>query len=122
MDVSPLPEKEATDFLTYIDSDRHDLIVGLFEEAIVGYGKLEYSTTNSNKKLASVKEVFVMKEARSVGVGESMMNFMIQRSKSLGCTGIDGFALPGDRETKNFFESQGMVARLIKVYSPLESD
>ena len=97
-----MPEKEATEFLTYIDSDRHDLIVGLFEEAIVGYGKLEYSTTNSNKKLASVKEVFVMKEARSVGVGESMMNFMIQRSKSLGCTGIDGFALPGDRETKNF--------------------
>ena len=33
--------------------------------------------------------------------------------------GIDGFALPGDRETKNFFERFGLTARAILVHRSL---
>ena len=47
---------------------------------------------------------------------------MINEAIEHGAVGIDSFALPGDRETKNFFETQGMVARLIHVYRPLESN
>ncbi len=32
---------------------------------------------------------------------------------------IDSVALPGDRETKNFFEAHGMVSRLLRVSRPL---
>jgi hypothetical protein len=35
------------------------------------------------------------------------------------CIGIDSLALPGNRETKNFFESFGLVARAIVVHRPL---
>jgi hypothetical protein len=47
---------------------------------------------------------------------------MIKEAIRHNAVGIDSFALPGDRETKNFFETQGMVARLIHVYRPLESN
>ena len=33
-----------------------------------------------------------------------------------GCFGVDSLALPGDRHTKNFFESFGLVARAIVVH------
>ena len=35
-----------------------------------------------------------------------------------GCFGVDSLALPGDRATKNFFESFGLVARAIVVHKP----
>jgi hypothetical protein len=36
-----------------------------------------------------------------------------------GCFGVDSLALPGDRHTKNFFESFGLVARAIVVHRKL---
>ena len=36
-----------------------------------------------------------------------------------GCFGVDSLALPGDRHTKNFFESFGLVARAIIVHRSL---
>ena len=50
------------------------------------------------------------------------MNFITDTAVKNASCGIDSFALPGDRETKNFFESQGMVARLINVYRSLDSE
>ena len=57
-----------------------------------------------------------------MGVGESLIDSMINEAIEHDAIGIDSFALPGDRETKNFFETQGMVARLIHVYRTLESN
>ena len=39
--------------------------------------------------------------------------------RSQGCIGVDSLALPGNRETKNFFESFGLVARAIVVHRSL---
>jgi hypothetical protein len=36
-----------------------------------------------------------------------------------GCVGIDALALPGNRQTKNFFESFGFTARAIVVHRRL---
>lgn len=121
LDISPNSEDTYDTFSAFLESESHALIVGLFEDAIVGYGHLEFSMTNSNKKMASLKEIFVLKDARSVGVGECMMDFITDIAVKNASSGIDSFALPGDRETKNFFESQGMVARLINVYRSLDS-
>lgn len=57
-----------------------------------------------------------------MGVGESVIHSITNEAIEHNAIGIDSFALPGDRETKNFFETQGMVARLIHVYRPLESN
>ena len=40
-------------------------------------------------------------------------------ASSRGCSRIDALALPGDRDTKNLFERNGLTARLIVASSPL---
>ena len=36
------------------------------------------------------------------------------------CRGIDGFAFPGDRGAKSFFESAGFKARLLVMHRDLD--
>ena len=66
-----------------------------------------------------IEDIYVDPGARAVGVGETLMNHLIDWCRARGCFGVDSLALPGDRETKNFFESFGLVARAIVVHRPL---
>lgn len=65
---------------------------------------------------ASLEALFIEPEAREVGAGEMLAHAAIKWAKGHGATGIDSVALPGDRETKNFFETFGLVARAIVVH------
>jgi hypothetical protein len=47
------------------------------------------------------------------------MDAIVAWAEAAGCVGIDSLALPGNRETKNFFETFGLVARAIVVHRPL---
>ena len=47
------------------------------------------------------------------------MDHILAWARDHGCFGLDSLALPGDRATKNFFESFGLVARAIVVHKPL---
>ena len=58
-------------------------------------------------------------EAREVGLGEELLDAVIAWSRARGCSTLDAVALPGDRHTKNFFETFGMKARLLTVHVPL---
>jgi hypothetical protein len=40
----------------------------------------------------------------------------IDRFRVLGCVGVDSWSLPGERETKNFYEAHGFTARSINVH------
>ncbi|MBH02483.1 MAG: hypothetical protein CL469_07480 [Acidimicrobiaceae bacterium] len=122
LNLDSFSEDSSENFSFWFDSSNHRIFTGLFGDAVVAYGVLEFSKTNDNQKIASIKEIFVLKDARSVGVGESVIHSITNEAIEHNAIGIDSFALPGDRETKNFFETQGMVARLIHVYRPLESN
>lgn len=75
----------------------------------------------SDAAVTTVRELFVVPDARGVGLGEAMMNAAVEWATARGCTGIDGYALPGDRATKNFFETFGLVARGIVVHRRLDA-
>lgn len=45
-----------------------------------------------------------------------MVGFLIDHATVAGAIGVDSLALPGDRGTKNFFESFGLKARAIVVH------
>jgi len=122
LNLNSFSEDSKENFSYWFNSSDHCIFTGLFGDAVVAYGILEFSTTNDTQRIASIKEIFVLEDARSVGVGESVIQSMIKEAIRHNAVGIDSFALPGDRETKNFFETQGMVARLIHVYRPLESN
>ncbi|HUZ44299.1 MAG TPA: GNAT family N-acetyltransferase [Acidimicrobiales bacterium] len=62
---------------------------------------------------------FVEPGARGVGVGEAMLNEVSGWLRERGCTGMDVPVLPGDRDTKQFFEGAAMVARLLIMHRSL---
>lgn len=105
-----------------IDDPGADVAVGTIDGTIVGYGVMRLHVAHEGTKYGRVSDLYTLPGARGVGVGEAVMNHLIDRARARGCAGIESIALPGDRHTKNFFESFGLVARAILVHRSLESD
>jgi ribosomal protein S18 acetylase RimI-like enzyme len=100
---------------------REDTIVlaGTIDDVVVGYGTLELETLGDGHRLALIGDLYVEPEARGVGVGEAIATELVARANAAGCIGIDAFALPGHRATKNFFERAGFTARALVMHKPL---
>ena len=96
------------------------LPLGDIDGTAVGYGLMTLRTVVAGSLHATVEEIFVLPEARSVGVGEAIIETLLADASERGAAAIQSMALPGDRATKNFFESQGMVARSILVHRWLD--
>jgi GNAT superfamily N-acetyltransferase len=98
----------------------HQVAVGTIDGAVVGYGIVRRERLADGGLLGVIDEIYVDPGARAVGVGEALMDHLLAWCTAEGCVGVDSLALPGDRATKNFFESFGLVARAIVVHRPLE--
>ena len=94
-------------------------VVGTIDGAIVGYGVSHLEVLSDGSVLAEVSDLYVDPEARGVGLGEAMMDLLVAHATQAGAIGIDALALPGDRATKNFFETFGLKARAIVVHRSL---
>ena len=86
------------------------VLAGLIDDALIGYAVVSSAAT-----AARIEAIYVEPEARELGVGEELLNQAIAWARDRKCTSLDAVALPGDRHTKNFFETFGMVARAITV-------
>ncbi|HEX4902080.1 MAG TPA: GNAT family N-acetyltransferase [Acidimicrobiales bacterium] len=112
-----------------IDSLRADLedpsahvVAGTIDGAAVGYGVVRVEELPDGSRLGVISDLFTLEGAREVSVGELVMDALIGWATEQGCFGVDSLALPGDRHTKNFFESFGLVARAIVVHRPIGGD
>lgn len=107
----PLPEAATTAI-----ADESWLVqLSLIDDVPLGVLIVERETVRS-QTVAVVRELFVLEAARGVGLGELMMDATMEWARAVGAVGVDGYALPGDRATKNFFETFGLVARGIVVH------
>lgn len=88
--------------------------------ATVGYAGVEIERLADGTSLGIVTDLYTVPEAREVGVGEALISTAISYCEDRGCIGIDSLALPGNRHTKNFFETFGFKTRLLVVHRPLE--
>lgn len=105
---------------TLLTGDPDELVVlGLIDDVPVGYALVHVRDLPSGDRLGVVEELYVDPEARAVSVGEAMMDELVAFCRAAGAVGIDALALPGDRSTKNFFETFGLVARAIIVHRSL---
>lgn len=116
------PDQLVDELSAAIASPTSIVVAGTFDGVIFGFGRMEVVDLNGNSLLARIRELIVTEPAREVGIGEAMMNLLLQQAESRGCFGIDAVALPGDRETKNFFESFGLKARKLIVHRSLTTD
>lgn len=95
------------------------LVTGTFDDVPFGYGLVRKERLRDGGALAVLEDFVVDPEARGVGIGEAIMDLVLAWSIEQGCIGIDAMALPGDRHTKNFFESFGLKARALVVHRDL---
>lgn len=95
------------------------VLVGLVGEVAAGFAVATLQRLTGEYTLADVTEIFVLKEMRGVGVGDALMSALLEWAQEHGADGIDSRAMPGDRNTKNFFEGNGLVARAIVVHRDL---
>lgn len=103
-----------------LNSPLHSCRLGTIDQVVVAAAIGSYMTLASSGKLAQVKMLYVLPDARGVGVGELLIGDLLSWAKQHGCVGLDAAALPGDRLTKNFYESQKMVARSLTLYCDLD--
>ncbi len=92
---------------------------GAIDGAVVGYAVAAPVTGHDGGRIVRLTDIYVLPEARGVGVGECLMEHTLAWASEQGAGGVDSLALPGDRATKNFFESFGLVARAIVVHRAL---
>lgn len=85
----------------------------------VGYLVCDFIEMRNGETIARVNDLWVHPESRGIGAGAELMRTACALAVDQGCVGIDARALPGDRNTKNFFESFGLVARSIEVHKAL---
>jgi GNAT superfamily N-acetyltransferase len=96
--------------------DEGGLWAGTVADAIVGYAVAASEVLRDGTRLGRLEAIFVEQEARGVGVGASLMDEVLRWADDQGCDGVDAWALPGDRHTKNFFEGTGFSARLLVMH------
>jgi ribosomal protein S18 acetylase RimI-like enzyme len=95
------------------------VLAGTIDGCIVGYAVAVTEELRTGHRLGIVTDVYVEQGAREVGVGEALLDQVVAWCEAAGCVGIDALALPGNRQTKNFFESFGFTARAIVVHRRL---
>ena len=93
-------------------------LVATLDDVVVGFATLRENRV-VDARVATVVRVYVTARARRIGVGDALINGARATAKSRGCSRIDALALPGDRDTKNLFERNGLTARLIVASRPL---
>lgn len=101
------------------DSSTNTFVAGV-DETVMGYLVAKLGQAKSGK-IATIEQVFVTKDARNIGIGDALVSATIAWARAESLVALDGFALPGDRETKNLFERSGLVARLITVTTDLKN-
>ncbi len=110
----------AHDLVRKAVSDASELaLVGQLDGVTVGYALARLESLPDGTTLAVIDDLYVLLEGRQVGVGGEIMAMLMQWARDNDCRGIDAAALPGDRHTKNFFESNGLKARAILVHHAL---
>lgn len=96
------------------------LLAGTFEGVVVGVA-MAHVPARASERIAVVDWLYVEPEARGVGVGTELANALLEWSTETGCRSLDVPALPGDRATKQLFESLGFSARRLLLQRRLRS-
>lgn len=97
----------------------HLVVVGTLDDVVLAYGVARLEVLADGGVLGVVDDLYTEPGARALGLGEIVMHALVDWCTERGCFGVDSMALPGDRHTKNFFETFGLVARGIIVHRSL---
>jgi GNAT superfamily N-acetyltransferase len=115
------PEPVEEGLAALVDDPDTLVLVGSFDGVALGFATVRLESLRDGSTLALLEEIYVERGGRGVGVGEALMDAVLAWCEARDCRGIDSLALPGNRETKNFFERFGLTARALVVHRALGS-
>ncbi len=98
------------------------VVAGTLDGVVVGYAVVRVEHLADGSRLGVIDDIFVESEGRGIGLGETMMTDLVSWSVDHGCFGMDAMALPGHRQTKNFFEESGFTARKLIMHHSLAEE
>ena len=111
-----LPEPAEASLKEMLEDAEVRIFVGTIDDYPLGFiatRSEELLPQAAGKRVASVRLVFTDPAARGVGVGEAMIDAVLEHYRARGFHRFDAHVLPGHRAAKNFFESAGFAARSI---------
>ncbi len=111
---------EATGFGRLLEGGAVRLWVGSLDGSSMGFAAARLVVLTNGASLVEIDALYVLPEARGVGLGEALMDEVLLWAAEEGAAAVDAVALPGDRVTKNFFERYGLTARALQVHRRLE--
>jgi ribosomal protein S18 acetylase RimI-like enzyme len=118
-DADGLAEPVASTFETALADAHTAVYVGELEGVPVGFllARSEALLPQAEgERIGSIRLIFTRSEARSVGVGEAMMNRFRSDFHASGHRRFDAHVSPGHRAAKSFFEARGFTARRIVMH------
>ena len=98
------------------------LVVGGIDDVVLGFAAARVLDLRDGTRLGVIEELFVEPDARAVGIGELILDEIVGWCRACRCRGIDASALPGMRDSKNFFEGSGFVARRLVMHRRLDRE
>ncbi len=110
---------DAATFRRALDSDQRRIWTAGLDGASVGFAAARLRSLVDGSLLADIEALYVLPEARGVGLGEALMDEILAWAAASGAMAVESVALPGDRVTKNFFERYGLTARALQVHRRL---
>ena len=93
-------------------------LVGVIDDVVVGF--IAWNVRLERGGVIEVVRVHVDSSARELGFGHALLAGVVDVGRRLGCSWVEGNALPGDRETKNLYERAGITARRITVCGSID--
>ena len=102
-----------------LTDEKARLVVGTIDDVVVGFavaGVEALLPQADGEEIGIVRLIYVSEPARAVGVGEAMLNGIMEWFEVRGLKRFDAIVSPGHRLAKNFFESAGFKARRITMY------
>jgi GNAT superfamily N-acetyltransferase len=116
---TPTPSATAAQMVSaWLDASDTVLLCGCIDDVVVGLAAGRRIGAGASP-LGVVECCYVEPEARQVGIGGALAGALVAWFQQQGCAGVDVPALPGDRSTKQLWESAGFSARLLVLHRPL---
>ena len=117
--LGALPPATEASLAPYVSDGERAALLGTLDDWVAAVALCRIDRGGGGRR--GVLDVcFVEPGAREVGLGHLLLEHALDWFTVSGCEGVDGTALPGDREAKNFFESAGFKARRLVMHKPLD--
>lgn len=107
-------------FTNWLEDPDLKVVMGTLDGVVCGLGMGHIVSLPDGRPLGHLDVCYVEPDARGVGLGRLLLDGVVGWFTDRGCVGVDGLALPGDREAKNFFEAAGFKARLLTMHRATE--